>query len=164
MPMTLTGSCRCGAVRFTLQSRAPVPYQRCYCSICRKTAGGGGYAINLSGLADTLEVEGRQSIGMFRAEIADDEGYCRISEGERSFCTSCGTALWLFSPSWPDLIHPHASAIDTDLPEPPQRTHLMLDFAAPWVQPDIRDGDLTFARYPEESLEDWHRRHGMWVE
>ena len=54
MPMTLTGSCRCGAVRFTVDSHTPVPYQLCYCSICRKTAGGGGYAINLGGVADSL--------------------------------------------------------------------------------------------------------------
>lgn len=37
--MLLEGSCHCGAVRFTVHSKHPVPYQRCYCSICRKTAG-----------------------------------------------------------------------------------------------------------------------------
>src|SRR3546814_2581266 len=42
--MQLTGSCHCGAVRFTVDSVNPYPYQRCYCSICRKTQGGGGYA------------------------------------------------------------------------------------------------------------------------
>jgi hypothetical protein len=26
---------------------SPVPFLHCHCSICRKTAGGGGYAINL---------------------------------------------------------------------------------------------------------------------
>jgi hypothetical protein len=30
----------CGAVRFRVRSRHPYPYQRCYCSICRKTQGG----------------------------------------------------------------------------------------------------------------------------
>ena len=51
MPMRLEGSCRCGAVRFALDSHTPYPYQRCYCSICRKSAGGGGYAINIMGVA-----------------------------------------------------------------------------------------------------------------
>ena len=45
--MKLNGSCHCQAVRFTVDAASPCPYMRCYCSICRKTAGGGGYAINL---------------------------------------------------------------------------------------------------------------------
>ena len=45
--MRLDGSCHCGKVRFTVESAEPVPFMRCYCSICRKTAGAGGYAINL---------------------------------------------------------------------------------------------------------------------
>jgi hypothetical protein len=50
--MHLEGSCHCGAVRFSLEAYGPVPYLRCYCSICRKTGGGGGFAINLGGRAD----------------------------------------------------------------------------------------------------------------
>ena len=55
--MKLKGSCHCGAVTFTLDSHTPQPFMRCYCSICRKTAGGGGYAINImgDGLRDTLD-------------------------------------------------------------------------------------------------------------
>ena len=45
--MHLHGSCHCGAVTFSLNSAHPYPFNICYCSICRKTAGGGGYAINL---------------------------------------------------------------------------------------------------------------------
>jgi hypothetical protein len=74
----LEGSCRCGVVRFTVESHAPQPYMLCYCSICRKTAGGGGYAINLSAVADTLKVEGREAIGVYRAEL-DRDGHCETS-------------------------------------------------------------------------------------
>ncbi|WP_444919191.1 GFA family protein [Microbulbifer sp. JMSA003] len=38
----LKGSCHCQSVKFSLSSRQPYPFNRCYCSICRKTAGGGG--------------------------------------------------------------------------------------------------------------------------
>jgi hypothetical protein len=51
--MLLEGSCHCGAVSFRVESETPYPYQACYCSICRKTAGGGGYAINLGADANT---------------------------------------------------------------------------------------------------------------
>ena len=56
--MRLQGSCHCGAVRFSLESEHPYPFNLCYCSICRKTAGGGGFAINLGGSYETLSVEG----------------------------------------------------------------------------------------------------------
>jgi hypothetical protein len=159
----LEGSCRCGVVRFTVESHAPQPYMLCYCSICRKTAGGGGYAINLSAVADTLKVEGREAIGVYRAEL-DRDGHCETSTGERNFCTRCATALWLWDPEWPDLLHPFASAIDTELPVPPNRVHLMLDFKPGWVVPQIGKGDRLYDRYPEQSIEDWHKERGLWVE
>ncbi len=53
--MELQGSCRCGAVRFSCRSHTPVPYQRCYCTICRKL-GGSGFSINLCAQADSLKV------------------------------------------------------------------------------------------------------------
>lgn len=164
MPMLLKGSCRCGAVHFSVQSHTPVPFQRCYCSICRKQQGGGGYAINLGADNRTLRVEGKESLGVFRASIEQDDGHCEVSSGERNFCTACGTALWLYDPSWPDLIHPFASAIDTDLPKPPSSVHLLLKYKASWVEPQIAPGDLTFDEFPKQSLEEWHRENGLWVD
>jgi hypothetical protein len=164
MPMTLQGSCRCGAVRFTIESHTPYPYQLCYCSICRKTAGGGGFAINIMGIAKTLSIKGRKAARIYRAVVCDDNGdNCETSTGERNFCSKCGSALWLFSPEWPELVHPFASVIDTPLPVPPVRTHLMLKYKASWVEPVIGKSDLQFQEYPELSIEDWHRRHHLWV-
>ena len=165
MPMLLKGSCRCGTVRFEVESHTPAPYQLCYCSICRKQQGGGGYAINLGALAGTLKIEGEENLGAYRAEIEDDEHpACELSTGERNFCTKCGSALWLYDPTWPDLVHPFACAVDSDLPTPRERTHLMLKYKANWVKPDVAEGDKAFDLYPEESIADWHRRTGMWVE
>ena len=62
--MQLAGSCHCGSVRFRVESHTPYPYMRCYCSICRKTQGGGGYAINIMGDAPTLRVRGAQDVGV----------------------------------------------------------------------------------------------------
>jgi hypothetical protein len=164
MPRTLEGSCRCGAVRFGLESHTPYPYQLCYCSICRKTAGGGGFAINLMGDAKTLAVEGKRAIRVFRAEIRDKSDHCHTSTGQRNFCSKCATALWLFDPEWPELVHPFASAIDTALPKPPSKVHLMLRFKAPWVVPDFGRGDQKFREYPKLSIEQWHRKRGLWVD
>ena len=94
----------------------------CYCSICRKTAGGGGYAINLGALTNTLEVEGEENLRVYNAKLYDREATegVPISELERNFCGSCGTALWVYDPNWPELVHPFASAVDTPLPKPPE--------------------------------------------
>jgi hypothetical protein len=163
MPMTLEGSCRCGAVRFSLDSHTPYPYQRCYCTICRKTAGGGGYAINLMGDAGTLKVRGRKAIAVYRARL-ESGGRCRTSSGRRHFCSRCATALWLFDPRWPELIHPFASAIDTPLPTPPSNVHLMLRDKADWVKLQSGRGDQHYDGYPQLSIEQWHRRRGLWID
>ena len=39
--MHLDGSCHCGAVHFSVEADSPYPFNLCYCSICRKTAGTG---------------------------------------------------------------------------------------------------------------------------
>ncbi|HWK48022.1 MAG TPA: GFA family protein [Stellaceae bacterium] len=159
--MLLAGSCHCHAVRFRLVSAQPYPYQRCYCGVCRKTQGGGGYAVNLGGVAASLEVEGRENISIYHARI-DDDGHEYTSTAERHFCSKCGSALWLFSPEWPDLIHPFASAIDTPLPTPPTLTHLMLRFKAPWVSIETYGPeDKRHDEYPKESLAAWHDRLGL---
>src|SRR3546814_14677529 len=71
MPTKLDGSCRCGAVRFSARSHTPVPYQLCYCSICRKQQGGGGYAINLGADAKSLTIGGDEHLGLYRARHED---------------------------------------------------------------------------------------------
>ena len=158
--MLLEGSCHCGAVKFTVQSHEPVPFMRCYCSICRKTAGTAGFAINLGAEHRTLQVTGRENLAVYQARLDEHQR----STGERNFCKLCGTALWLYDPTWPELVHPFASAVDTELPVPPATTHLMLKFKPAWVTPQIGADDLMFDLYPQESIEDWHRRHGLWVD
>lgn len=164
MPMKLEGSCRCGTVSFTVDSHTPYPYQRCYCSICRKTDGGGGYAINIMGNAKSLKVRGKKAIRIFRAEIKQEDGSCVKSSARRHFCSACATALWVSDPEWPELMHPFASAVDTDLPVPPSKVHLMLRYKASWVVPNIAKNDKTFDEYPDQSIEDWHRERGLWID
>ncbi len=160
--MELEGSCHCGRVRFTLRTAYPYPFNYCYCSICRKTAGGGGYAINLGGDYSTLQIHGEENLTVYRARVPGAEpGTTKEGSQQQHFCRICGSALWVWDPRWPDLVHPFASAIDTDLPVPPERTHLMTGSKAPWVE--LREGksDKVFDGFPEESIAEWHRRLGL---
>ncbi|WP_444908888.1 GFA family protein [Microbulbifer sp. TRSA005] len=160
--MKLKGSCHCQSVQFNLKCAQPYPFNRCYCSICRKTAGGGGYAVNLGGDYQSLTVKGKEFISVYQAILRDKSGSNSASPAQRHFCSRCGSALWLWDPRWPDLVHPFASAIDSELPVPPELTHMMLAFAKTWVEPDIRAVDKHFDEYPDESLAEWHQRHNLY--
>jgi len=158
--MRLEGSCHCKKVVFSLVSQTPCPFMQCYCSICRKTAGSGGFAINLGGEAKSLQVTGKEHIRVYHARMDDGDGNVTTSQAERHFCGHCGSALWLWTKQSPELIHPHASAIDTPLPIPPKRVHMMLKYAANWVDRAHSD-DQNFEEYPAESLQQWHQRHHL---
>jgi hypothetical protein len=162
--MKLQGSCHCQAVHFAVESYAPYPFMHCYCSICRKTAGGGGFAINIMGQADTLEVKGKRYLKVYHAILSRTaEGKPKeVSEGRRHFCTLCGSCLWIYDPRWPEWVYPFASAIDTPLPKPKERVHILLDYAANWCNIPKTKHDLCFAQFNDESLEEWHRRHHLW--
>lgn len=160
--MLLQGSCHCGAVRFSVKSSHPYPFARCYCSICRKTAGAGGYAINLSGDKTTLQVEGEENITIYHARIQNPEDEKpHISNGERHFCRHCGSFLWVYDSEYPELVHPFASAIDSELPKTPEQVHIMLDFAASWIEIPQNPSARHYQRYPDESIAEWHSRLGL---
>ncbi len=159
--MKLEGSCHCGAVTFSVESYHPYPFNLCYCSICRKTAGTGGYAINLRAETATLNVTGKEHIQVYQALQTQPDGSTQPSSLERRFCKRCGTALWAYDPEWAEMIHPHAGAIDTLLPVPPERVHLMTGSKANWVEVDAKPQDRCFLEYPDESIEAWHQRLGL---
>ena len=54
-----------------------------------------------------------------------------------------------------------ASAIDSELPVPPERTHLMLGSKASWVPVSTGPKDRRYEEYPEESIAAWHQRLGL---
>lgn len=159
--MKLEGSCHCGAVHFSVNSAHPYPFNLCYCSICRKTAGAGGYAINLSADHVSLKVEGEENISVYQVMLTNDAGEREQSPAKRHFCRVCGSALWVWDPRWPELMHPFASAIDSTLPAPPAHTHLMLGSKASWVPVHKGGQDKVFDLYPDESIAQWHQRLGL---
>jgi len=160
--MHLKGSCHCRKVKFTVESGEPVPFMRCYCSICRKTAGAGGYAINLGAVARSMKVSGKRHLRIYRARVANEGGTAsRLSTARRYFCGHCGSALWAWDPTWPELVHPHAGAIDTALPAAPENVHCMVGSKAPWVKIEGHADDPRFDEYPDVSLAQWHEAKGL---
>ncbi len=40
----------------------------------------------------------------------------------------------------------------------------MLDFKPDWVVLQTGPDNRLFPRYPEQSIEDWHKSRGLWVD
>jgi hypothetical protein len=160
--MILEGSCHCGAVSFTVSSHTPYPYMRCYCTVCRKTQGGPGYAINIMGDADTLKVKGKQYLSVYHARWKEGRKIVR-SPARRHFCKKCGSGLWLWDPRWGQWVYPFASAIDTRLPRPRETQHILLNYAPSWVEVPKRKSDRHFREFPNEAIIDWHKKRGLYA-
>ncbi|KAJ7342970.1 Mss4-like protein [Mycena albidolilacea] len=164
MPVELKGSCHCGAVRFSLQSSTPVPYQLCVCSICRKVGGVGG-SINLGGHSNTLKIEkGQEFISVYNAVMNRDTPEESVASSERNFCSKCSAMLWLYDKTWPELIHPFASAIDSPaLQIPDKMVCVKVDSKPDYVR--LPEGPKeVYEKYGSESLESWHKKNGFFVE
>ena len=160
--MHLEGSCHCGKIKFGVESAEPVPFMRCYCSICRKTAGAGGYAINIGAVARSMKVTGKRFLRIYRARLPNKgRTGTQLSSARRYFCAHCGSALWAWDPTWPELVHPHAGAIDTPLPVPPENVHCLVGSKAPWVKIEGGSDDPCFEHYPGMSLAQWHQSKGL---
>ncbi|ETW81437.1 putative GFA [Heterobasidion irregulare TC 32-1] len=162
MPVELKGSCHCGAVKFSVQSSTPVAYQLCLCSICRKVGGVGG-SINLGAHSNTLKIEGKENISIYKAVMNRGTPKESIASSERNFCKKCSAMLWLYDETWPELLHPFASAIDSpELKNPETLICLLKDSKPDYVR--LPEGPKeVYDGYPELSIEDWHKKHGEYI-
>jgi len=71
--------------------------------------------------------------------------------------------LWVWDHHWPELIHPFASAIDTELPVPDEMVCIMEGSKPAWARwPEGKKS--VHEVYGEDSLEEWHKRHGRFIE
>lgn len=71
--------------------------------------------------------------------------------------------LWLWDSSWPELIHPFASAIDTELPAPKEMVCIMSNDKPKWARWPEGEKKI-FEEYPDASLEEWHKKNGVYCE
>jgi hypothetical protein len=83
---------------------------------------------------------------------------------QRSFCSNCSSMLWLWDHHWPELIHPFASAIDTELPVPEEMVCVRGDSKPKWVRWPEGKKSVHEGFNGEVSIEGWHRETGVYVE
>ena len=122
-----------------------------------------------------MKVTGKKNVTRFHALIREKDALIREKDAPirekgkratrspawRHFCKKCGSPLWLWDRRWPELIHPHASAIDTPLPKPPEVVEAALAYAANWVDVPKGKKHVHCREWPGESLREWHERHRL---
>jgi hypothetical protein len=102
-PQTYTGACLCGAVEF--EYRGPSLWcAHCHCSLCRRAHGAA--FVTWVGVEDNRFTPlNQQSLSWYRSS----------EDGERGFCSSCGSTLFFRSTRWPNEIHIARANIEGDI-------------------------------------------------
>ena len=96
--MPHSGSCLCGAVRFTVEGDLPPP-DGCHCVNCRKQTG--HYLVSTDVPKASLTVTGSERVGWFQSS----------EKVRRGFCTICGSTLF-WDPVFRDWIGVAMGAFD----------------------------------------------------
>ncbi len=79
--MPKTGSCLCGAVKYTVTSEI-THAGACHCAMCRKWSGGIYLGIAVPG--DGMDIDGAENVTTFASS----------EWAERGFCGKCGSSLY----------------------------------------------------------------------
>jgi hypothetical protein len=120
-PEKASGSCLCGAVRFT--ANLPSLFcAHCHCSMCRRNHGA-GYVTWFAVPRTRLVVEsGTAELTRYESSI----------HGSRAFCRRCGSSLFCESTQYPDRIDIALGAMREPIDREPQ-LHSYFDSRASWV-------------------------------
>jgi len=115
------------------------------------------------GLSETFSATGIENVSIYRAPMKQHDPKADLAGNMRHFCKTCGSHLWAWCPKYPTYIYPMASAIDTPLPVPIERNHIMLVNKEPWVlvPPEVAQKEHRFEHYPDEGIEEWHKKHKL---
>lgn len=102
MPAPLTGSCLCGAIRYTVA--VPVTELRaCHCTHCQKSSGAAG-TVNAVIPSSAFKITGTPK----RYDAAADSGRTLY----RFFCGDCGSPIYSQRAANPDIVVVRAGTFD----------------------------------------------------
>lgn len=142
IPLPITGSCLCGAVRFQVTAK-PLAAYYCHCSMCRRNSGGGMFAAGA-----TVPIE------RFAFTKGAPTAYESSPGNLRLFCGTCGSPLGARVAEDPKLMEFFLGCLDDpDLIKP--EFHQFTSSQVSWCE---MDDDLPRHAEGEPELEK------LWVE
>ena len=135
---SVSGSCLCGAVKYTVSGKVKRFYH-CHCQRCRKATG--------TGHASNLLLTPHNSISWIQGE--ELLARYKVPEAERfynCFCPKCGAPMPRVVPELDAVLIP-AGSLDTPSPVNPQG-RIFWDSRADW---SCTDDIPVYAEYPPEA-------------
>jgi hypothetical protein len=118
--MVFEGSCLCGGVRYKLTAE-PGEFGYCHCASCRK-ASGSAHAANAPVDRSHFHFVGSRELVR---EFASSPGKLR------AFCSHCGSPLYAYLASTPDVLRIRLGSLDTPFHRQPQ-AHTWVSEKAAW--------------------------------
>ena len=108
--MAITGGCRCGAVRYTIDATEPMFTRHCWCRDCQYISAGAG-TVNVFFPSEAVIIEGALADYTSKADSGNTM--------HRQFCGSCGTPLFTQSEARMHTVGVRAGTLDdTELGKP----------------------------------------------
>jgi hypothetical protein len=123
-PESASGSCLCGAVRFTANLPS-LGCAHCHCSMCRRNHGAGYVTWFVVPKAQLVIDSGREELSRYPSS----------EHGSRSFCRRCGSSLFCENSQHPDRVDVALGAMLEPIDREPQ-LHTHFDSRANWVAID----------------------------
>jgi hypothetical protein len=119
-----SGSCFCGAIRFTAE--LPTLFcGHCHCSMCRRSHGA-GYVTWFAVPRSQFSLDaGEERLVRFRSS----------DHGTRSFCGRCGSTLFCETTHYPDMVDIVLANMTDPIDRPPQ-AHFFFENRVDWVHVD----------------------------
>lgn len=100
--MTITGGCRCGAVRYSIEAE-PMFTRHCWCRDCQYIGAGAG-TVNVFFPSEAVKVDGA---------VTDYQSHAASGTlMHRSFCPSCGTPVFTQAETRKHYIGVRAGTLD----------------------------------------------------
>jgi hypothetical protein len=133
------GSCLCGNVRYELTSELG-EFGYCHCTSCRKASGSAHAANAPIDRKDFSLISGANTLREFES-----------SPGKfRAFCSHCGSPIYAYLASTPDVLRIRLGSLDTVFTKQP-RAHTFVSDKASWEP--IDDGLPQFPEWaPKATL------------
>lgn len=137
MPVSYTGGCQCGAIRYEVTDE-PITLYACHCTACQ-TQSSSAFGLSMKLARDAFRITRGEP--KFFINYADSG-----KEKHGHFCADCGTRIYSDAPAKPETVSLKPGTLDdTGWLRPVG--NLWTDSAQPWVP--IEDGMLNYARQPK---------------
>jgi len=125
MSDSITGGCRCGAIRYECNAE-PILAGHCYCTVCQRASG-----TDKNSAVASPEDAFRLTGGITEYTVEADSG----NTSTRGFCPTCGDPITGYGTGMAGMVMVSASSLDDASVFQPQMD-IYVDSAPPWAHMD----------------------------